>query len=245
MSKVFDMADEVNQQRLQHLFRYGQTGRCVSSVTHDVNNYLGAVMAYSELVAMDSSISEDAKRMLNETISAIKKASGLISHLTDIARKDRKDIRFVDAGDLCERAIDLLRYDIRKARIDLQITPGENLAPLAVDMQKALHALISILHNAIEAVENIKFRRINISVNMVDSGAEIVVLDSGEPIPDETRRHMFEPFFTTKEDGGHIGLGLTMARSVACLHEGDLVHDPDRGFVLTLAARSAYCRESD
>ena len=245
MSKVFDVTDEVSQQRLQHLFRYGQTGRCVSSVTHDVNNYLGAVMAYSELVAMDASISEDAKRMLNETISAIKKASGLISNLTDIARKDRKDIRFIDPGDLCQRAVDLLMYDIRKARIDLQITPGENLAPLAVDMQKALHALISILHNAIEAVEDIKFRRINISVNMADKAAEIIVRDSGDPIPEETQRQMFDPFFTTKEEGGHIGLGLTMARSVARLHEGDFIHDPDRGFVFTLAARSAHCRESD
>ena len=38
------------------LFRASQVGSCVSSVTHDVNNYLGAILAYADLLGMSGNV---------------------------------------------------------------------------------------------------------------------------------------------------------------------------------------------
>ena len=108
------------ENRLLQLFRYSQIGQCVNSVTHDVNNLLGAIMAYSELISMDESIAADSKRMLGEVVEAVRKASGLMGNLTDIARKPRQDVRIVAPIQLMNRVIDLRRYEItNRSDVDL------------------------------------------------------------------------------------------------------------------------------
>ena len=58
-----------NYERLSEQFKHAQVGRCVNSVTHDVNNLLGAIMAYSELLSFDPGISEDGKTMAANIIT--------------------------------------------------------------------------------------------------------------------------------------------------------------------------------
>ena len=66
MSGPIDLNSDDARERLTRLFRHAQVGRSVSSVTHDLNNYLGAIMAYAELAGMDKGISADTARMLGE-----------------------------------------------------------------------------------------------------------------------------------------------------------------------------------
>ena len=66
-------ADDETREKLARLYRYAQVGHCVSSVTHDVNNFLGAVLAYAELVGLEKNQTPEALRMLGEVMSAVRK----------------------------------------------------------------------------------------------------------------------------------------------------------------------------
>ena len=46
----FDPDSEQCKARLVQLHRYAQVGKCVNGVTHDINNLLGAAMAYAESI---------------------------------------------------------------------------------------------------------------------------------------------------------------------------------------------------
>jgi two-component system osmolarity sensor histidine kinase EnvZ len=48
------------------------------------------------------------------------------------------------------------------------------------------------------------------------------VEDQGPGIPCEAREQVFERFWRSRDQGGHSGLGLTIARSIARSHGGDL-----------------------
>ena len=226
-------------EKLAKLYRYAQIGRCVSSVTHDVNNYLGAIMAYAELVGMDPVLGAESNRMLAEIIGAVRKSSTLINNLTDVARRERADIRIVDPANLMERVLDLRRYDLKVAHVTVACEYEPLLHNFTVDLPKLQQAMMYIISNSVEALENQKVRRFEASVRMEGAAVAFVFHDSAPVIPEGERERIFEPYFTTK-GGDHMGLGLTIARATAEEHDGELVYDPARGFVLRIPTTNRY-----
>lgn len=228
-----DFSSDEFQQTVRHMFRYAEVGRCVSSITHDVNNLLGAIMAYTELVGMEGNLSPESARMLNEILGAVRKSSDLINNLTDISRRDRPDVRIMDMTQLVDRTLDLRRYDLKINGIEVLAELEEDLPPTTLDLPKLERALMHMVVNAMEflagnpGIENKQFKA---TTRRTETGAEAVLWNSGPPIAGEAAKRMFEPFFTTKK--GHLGLGLCIAKETARMHKGTLDYDPERGFIL-------------
>ncbi len=222
-------SDSGMRERFARFFRYAQVGRCVNSVTHDVNNYLGAILAYAELVALEGDQTEESQRMLAEIKVAVQRASHLVSSLTDIARRERPDVRVVAPRDILDRVLELRRYDLQVAYIELEVTGGEELPQISVELPRLQQSLIYLLSNAIEAVEGKEDRRIKLSVSAGEATVEFGFWNAGGAIPEELRARLFEPFFTTR-GGVHLGLGLWAARHNLRALQGDVSYDPVLGF---------------
>ena len=228
-----DLQSDEIRERIMRVFRAGQVGSCVSSVTHDINNYLGAIIAYTDLLGMAAGVSAESQRMLGQIAGASQKCSTLVTSLTSIARKERPDVGMVDVARMCEQVVEIRRYNLRTSQISIEISCQDGIPSIVVDVPKVKMALLYLIANAAEAVEEIEPRRVRLETIKAGDGVEIVVWNSGPIIPDGERERMFEPFFTTKPSP-HLGLGLTAARDIARDHDGDLTYIPDRGFVLRL-----------
>jgi signal transduction histidine kinase len=231
-----DLQSEEALERLHKLFRYSQVGRCVNSVTHDVNNFLGIVLNYAELIDMDSDLSPEAQRMVGEIVEGVRKCSNLLGIMTSIARKERPNLSIVNPSKLVSDILDLRRYDIRVNQIQL----SEELTyqtTVALDLPKVELALVYLISNAIEAIGESKDRRMKIKTLDAGDAVELVVWNSGPVVPPEQRDALFKPFFTTKSEE-HMGLGLAVSESIAHYHGGQLTYDPDRGFLLRLPKES-------
>ncbi|MDX9972545.1 MAG: HAMP domain-containing sensor histidine kinase [FCB group bacterium] len=239
-----DLGTKDAQQRLVRLYRYAQVGHCVNSVTHDVNNFLGAIMAYAELVGMESALPPESTRMIEEILGAVRKASNLMNGLTSIARRDKPNSNLVDPGHLVEHVVDLRRYDLRSAQIPIETNCDAGLPMVLLDEPKIELALIYLIANAMDAVRELPTRLIKVRVRGMENGVVIEVWNNGPVVPEEDYERIFEPFFTTW-DQDHIGLGLTVARDIARLHGGDLSYDPSRGFILGLPRESAQKASGD
>lgn len=225
--------DEEMRDKLARLYRYAQVGHCVTSVTHDVNNFLGAIMAYAELVKLEENQSPEAERMLAEIMEAVRRSSRLISSLTDIARRERPDIRVVSPREVVEAVLDLRRYDFKVALVQIETEFQEQLPEISVDLSKLQQAFIYLLSNAIEALDAARDRRFKLSVLADSDCVQFRFWNSGAEIEETVQDRMFEPFFTTKS-GDHLGLGLWVARTNLRLHNGDVRYVPGTGFVVLL-----------
>lgn len=223
--------------RLPLFFRSGQVGRCVSSVTHDVNNYLGAILAYAELMQQDPELKDDPRRMLGNIVKSVQKCSDLLSTLTAVARKERPDVNVIDVPVFLGQILDLKRHECRVARVVLLLDCPEEMPSLMVDRPKLIMAVLYLLANALDALEGIEPRRITVTAAKSVECIEIGVRDTGPGIPEEQRDRIFEPFYSTK-CGEHMGLGLALAREIAVYHGGSLAYDDARGFVLRLPLAS-------
>lgn len=231
--RALELDSEEGRQRIARLYRYAQIGHCVNAVTHDVNNFLGAIMAYAELIGMESPLNEESARMIEEIMGAVRKSSSLVNNLTSIARKERPNANMVDPGQLVERVVELRQYDFRTAQIGLECICEPNLPMMVVDAPKLEMAIIYLLSNAMDAARDATPRLVRVKVRAEGDNVVIEVWNSGDPVPEDIREAVFEPFFTTK-DSDHLGLGLTIARDIARQHHGDLYYEPKRGFAIEL-----------
>lgn len=219
------------------LFRYGCVGQCVSSVAHDVNNYIGAILAYSELLEQDAELSDENRRMLRNIQENVKRASDAIKTLTMVARKEHPDKSVIDPALFVDEVLNLKRYDFKMGRVTLNFAGTPGLPNVMVDRPKLAMALLYVLFNAYEAVAGRPGAQISVSVAHADGCTEIAVDNSGERILEPECERIFEPFSSSKD--GHLGLGLALARAIMREQGGDLMYQPERGFVFRLKAPTA------
>lgn len=219
--------------RVAGLFRYAHVGRRVNGVAHDLNNFLGAIMAYAELIAIEKNLSPECKRMLGEIIEGVQKASSLVSEITGVARKESSRIGMVHPPLLVRHVLDLHLYELKTQRIAVDTRIEENIPSLPGNAPRLELALSYILNNAMEALEGQQKRRISVQLRRTKEAVEINVQNSGPLVPEALRERMFEPYVTTK-DGMHLGLGLPLARATIAQHAGALFYTPEDGFTVTL-----------
>lgn len=224
--------------RMNSIFRYAQVGRCVNGVTHDINNYLGAIMAYAELILLDEGINVEAQRMLGEIIEGASKCNALITALTAIARKDQSLESLVDPAGIAKRVLLLRAYDMRVKRIKLETRLEEPVPSIIGDAAKLQLALLYLVFNAEEAVAELPERLIRVSAYAMPGGVAAAVWNSGPPFSPEMQQQLFTPYATAK-DAPHIGLGLCAAQEIATLHGGSVSYAPDTGFVLYLPLKES------
>lgn len=91
--------------------------------------------------------------------------------------------------------------------------------------------LLNLLNNAVDALELLPEKWIEVKVKNVGSDVEISVMDSGNGIAKQFRDKVGQPFFTTKQVGHGTGLGLGISKSIA--HGGYTECEHTR-FVVTL-----------
>ena len=237
-----DVHSQEMRESIVWLFRASQVGQCVSSVTHDMNNYLGAVFAYVDLLQLDTELSSDSQRMLSQIGDAAQKCSALISSLTSIAQKEKPDVSVVDAPRFLEQTVELRRHDFKTDQVSVEVLIDKDIPSLVIDLPRTKLAILCLLANALEAVQGSAVRRVRVQAHRGHDAVEIVVWNSGPAVPESDQERMFEPFFTTK-GVPHMGLGLTLARETARLHGGDLVYDATRGFVTRLPYTGHLARD--
>jgi signal transduction histidine kinase len=224
---------DVFEARVRQLYRYAQVGRSVNGVTHELNNYLGAVMAYSELVALDEGLSDESRRMLGEVLNGVRRASELLSTFTGIARKEKKTECLVDARNMLEHVVAIQAYAARAGRIEVIMECPSSLPAFMGDLPKLELALNYVMVNSMDAMAQAGQGSIRLRAACADGWISLAVKDSAPPIPEALRAPMFDPYVTTF-DGPHIGLGLTLAREIAELHGGTLTYSPEDGFEMRL-----------
>jgi len=232
-----DAAAPKLEQRLEDGFQFSQVGRCVNAVTHDVNNQLGAMMAYSEMLEMDASLGPDARRMLGKVSDAVTRCTKLIAELTNLARPLRPSLSLLDLGQTVQKILMLRDYEHRVKGMRVRIEAAPDMPSIMADGPQLSLAILYLVLNAEEAVAEAAEKDIELRVQPVEGGAELRIRDSGPPIDEAVRARMFEPLFTTKS-GAHLGLGLSQATAIATAHGGSLRYAPEAGFILELPRQS-------
>jgi PAS domain S-box-containing protein len=238
--KLAEQRVREHQDELAHMARLSSVGEMASSLAHELNQPLGAVVNYCKagLRLLRSGIG-DAERVgqaLEKASIQAQRAGEIIHHIRDFVRKDARRRVRLEINDVVREAVRLTEGDIRKRRGSIRLELFEELPPVMGDRIQLEQVILNLLRNGMEAMVacNAASRQLIVYSRFRDQRTvQVSVQDQGVGLDAESLAHMFDPFYTTKHDG--MGMGLPISRSIIEAHAGHLwaepVAPPGRGTV--------------
>ena len=120
-------------------------------------------------------------------------------------------------------ALELHGFSLRRRNIAVVTSLEPSNAYVQGDSAQLRQLLINLLTNAEEALEGSSGKQeIRITTSVVDNAVVLSVSDSGPGIAHAHVQSVFEPMFSTREERGGRGFGLTISRTIARDHGGQL-----------------------
>ncbi|HWQ07958.1 MAG TPA: [Fe-Fe] hydrogenase large subunit C-terminal domain-containing protein [Holophaga sp.] len=205
------------QETLMHSERLASMGQLAAGVAHEINNPLGVVIMYTNLLLeeceKDAEIRDDLK-MIAEQANRCKR---IVAGLLDFARQNKVAHQAINVRDLI---ISTLQNLPKPANVELEIEHLESDPVAEVDQDQMVQVLLNLVGNAYDAMPD--GGKLWVRTKGDDSWIIFEVQDTGTGIPRENMNKLFEPFFTTKMMGKGTGLGLPVVYGIVKLHRGDI-----------------------
>jgi nitrogen fixation/metabolism regulation signal transduction histidine kinase len=154
-------------------------------------------------------------RMLVAQIDAL---SAIASAFSDFARMPSSRIEPVEMIGLI-REVTTLFDSPEEYELEVHY-PDQPVVYVSGDRDQLRRALVNILRNAIQAVQNHDRGAILVRIEADELRLRIRVSDNGAGIPAEDHDRLFEPNFTTKSGG--MGLGLAITKSILENYKGEI-----------------------
>jgi two-component system sensor kinase FixL len=224
--KQAEQENEQKRNELAYVARVSTMNQLASSLAHELNQPLGAIMRNAEageLFLQDPSPDLDEIRAILADIRRDdQRAGAVIDRMRSQLKRREVEHNLLDLNLLAGEVIALVfpEADARKVRIVLN--PVSSLPQVRGDRVQLQQVLLNILINAMDAMNDSApdDRRITVLIQAVDTQVEVAVSDSGCGMPADKLSHVFEPFFSTKPNG--LGMGLAISRSIIEAHRGSI-----------------------
>ena len=98
--------------------------------------------------------------------------------------------------------------------------PKQEVIIAELDKTQLIRVVTNLVTNATQALENVKNKKIEVTVSEENEQVIISIADNGKGISTEDRIKIFEPKFTTKSSG--MGLGLAMVKNIIEAYNGSI-----------------------
>jgi len=230
--EVKELADTFDTmvERLDQSF-HGQR-RFVANASHELRTPLTLGRSLVEVAMHRRSASADVKTLGTRLLEINSRHEQLISGLLMLAKSDHEvDARFpVDLADLVGHVVEQTSPEATTEGITVHETTDD--APTTGDallLERMVHNLVEngIRHNTGPG------GTVRVTSRVRDDRAEVIVENTGSPVPAEEIPALFEPFRRHATDrlvtAKGVGLGLSIVRSVATAHGGTATARPRPG----------------
>lgn len=222
----------VAQQQVGRNERLAAAGELAAAMAHNVGTPLTGVAGHLQLLeeeVVDPTVKDRLRRIQGQVDRAVAAAREFL----DAARPTPLRMP-VDLQPLLEDLLLLASPETQRKGIAVAPEFAEKLPTIAADPNQLQELFLSLITNAIEAMETGGTLRVTTEMAQSEEGGpviRVIVSDTGPGIPPDRLAKVFEPFFTTRSSSGGTGLGLAIARRITREHRGSirLESEPGRG----------------
>lgn len=241
------------QERLARSERMESLGILAGGVAHDLNNILGPMVAYPDLLLDRFEESSDDYEIVKEIKRSAGRAAAVIRDLLTLARRGRYQLEPTDLNEVVEsylRSAGFAELQALYPNVEPLVRLKPDLPAFDGSSVNLVKVLMNLVINAFEAMPHGGTLHIDTRVQSASStymGYESIprgdyvileVSDTGSGIEAKDQERMFEPFFTKKKMGrSGSGLGLSVVYGVVKDHGGyiDVKSDVGKGTAIRIS----------
>ncbi|UCE66424.1 MAG: ATP-binding protein [Candidatus Zixiibacteriota bacterium] len=195
----------------------------ITSIASTINDLIkeSAMSVDDGFISLSAESSEDVKNAL-ATIE--KRGKGLVKFINsyrNLSNIPKPEFQVFPVSELFERVSLLLRDRLEKQNIDFRRSIEPESLELTADKELLEQALINLVLNAADAVNENNNAKIELKSQLDEKGRVLIAVeDNGSGIDQDALDKIFTPFYTTKKEGA--GIGLSFTRQVMRLHKGKI-----------------------
>ena len=224
------------EERLQRAEKMEALGQLAGGVAHDLNNVLGVLSGYSELLLMEIPEGHRSRRHVEKIMQSTEKGAAIIQDLLTLARRGVKSSDVVNLNVIIGEFLKTPVFENIRSyhpRVNFKTECQADLLHIKGSPMHLEKTLMNLVSNAAESIsgqgevtirtENRYLDKAVIGYDAVKEGdyAVLIVSDTGMGIPAEHIEKIFEPFYTKKIMGrSGTGLGLAIVWGTVKDHKG-------------------------
>lgn len=239
IASVVHYRDVTEEKRLQQEViqneKMAAIGMLAGGVAHEINNPLGGILAFTQLLMRGLNKEDPIRPDLEEIERAAVRCKKIVSDLLDFSRISYgKEMRQLDVNLIIEKIVPFIKAELKSYNVDLKLDLKPNIKPVEGDANRLQQVFLNLLTNGCQAMPT--GGNLVVSTFMEDGKTCVSIKDNGHGISKENISRIFDPFFTTKEPGKGTGLGLSISYRIIKEHEGNITVEssPNRGSTFTV-----------
>lgn len=220
--------EQIRQQtiELQRAAQLSFTGELAAGLAHEIKNPLAGIQGAVDILIRRREANDPEREALEGVRHQVQRIDGTVRALLDRARPRNLKLTRTSLTVLMQAAADLARAQLvgrGKDRVQIEFVPPAEDIVLVVDCGQVEDAVLNLMINAMEAIEDdgkvtLRIYRVAPDDQETAEIAVIEVSDNGRGIDAQDLANIFSPFFTTSKGG--TGLGLPAVRRIARVHGG-------------------------
>ena len=204
---------------------------CYVDIFHEIKNSITLINSYLQLIEKkhpEIALFDYWETSRMETV----RLRSIVAEFSQLRFGEDLKPEIIDLRDFLSGCCNSFCFSPEEENISCILTLPDQPLLISADVKQLRHAIINLLKNSCEAMEN--HGRILIHAGQDDSYAIIRITDFGCGIAPELITSVFEPFITTKEEGS--GLGLHITKQIITAHNGtiDLASKEGEGTTFTI-----------
>jgi len=224
--------------KLERSKRIESLGTLAGGVAHDLNNILGPLVAYPDLILLDLPANSPIRDDVVQIKLAAERAAAMVQDLLTLARRGVYEMSPLNLNDVIAEYLGSPSFADLRGRnptVIVETELGADLLNVSGSVPHLSKVMMNLVANAMEAMPHggqLTIQTVNQSLDRPLMGYEYIepgdyavlrVRDTGVGIRQEDISHIFEPFYTKKKMGrSGSGLGLSVVHGVVHDHKGKI-----------------------
>jgi signal transduction histidine kinase len=219
----------------------------VSFVSHELKTPLTAIRMFSETLLLGRAGDRQGEKECVELIDhEASRLSRLIEQIIEFSKLEKHQQVFnftsCSMSEVVEEAVRIFRDRTPDEEIDVNVHQAQRISRVRMDRESMIELILNLLSNAYK-YSGETMRRIDVRMRESIGHISVDVVDYGVGIPKREQRKIFDKFYRAEDyltrDIEGTGLGLTYAKYIAKVHNGDIKVSSavDQGSTFTLEIR--------
>jgi signal transduction histidine kinase/ActR/RegA family two-component response regulator len=215
----------------------------LATLSHELRTPLTPIISCTHLLGTTPELGPNELKSVQVIDRNARALSRMIDELLDLSIVTNRKLRLVrertEMNEWARTTMEMVRPDWEKKGVQVAFVPEEKPVELEIDRTRLAQVLTNLMTNAIKYTD--PSGTITVRLTSRDDGVRIAVTDTGAGLTRSEIGRIFEMFHQARtphtQNVGGLGVGLSVARSLAELHGGGLQAESagtDKGATFTL-----------